>query len=246
MLELARGGELFRSGDRGGGEDLVELDFLGDQPGELDALGVGDLAHGQEAEVGFAARHHRGGAAAPRRGRHLHAAGDAEAREDFLHEEDAARAARHRDHARLEHDSLEGIDAAHIGLGCARAHRDADRGSREVGVGAGLDAALGDQLGEAFAREDDDVARHAAGELRLDGLRAAALRGAGASVHLDAGGALEFRDELLVRTRESAGDEDLQSLSSRSALPCRTLALSSSESGTVSIHFGPGAFGTNG
>ena len=57
---------------------------------------------------------------------------------------------------------------------------------------------FGDQAGEAFPRKDDDVGGHMARELRLDGLRSAALRRTGAGGDRDAGRALEQRDELFV------------------------------------------------
>ena len=91
---------------------------------------------------------------------------------------------------------LEGLDRTDIGLRCPGAHRHAKRRPREIHIRPRHDALRGDEFSEAFPRHDHHVGRHAARELRGDGLWPAALRRTGARFDLDAGSALELRDEI--------------------------------------------------
>jgi hypothetical protein len=126
-----------------------------------------------------------------------------------LASKNAAGAARHGDGAGAQRDLPEGFDRAHVRLGSAPPHRHAQGCAREVDVRPFGDAVGGHELREAFPGQDDDVGRHAARQLRRDGLRPRALRGAGAGRDLEACGALELRQLPLAGTGEAAGNQHL-------------------------------------
>src|SRR6185437_10402583 len=129
---------------------------------------------------------------------------------DVLHQEDATRAAGHGDRVRLQHGFFERLDGADVRFRSALTYRDAEGRARQVDIRSGRDAVRGDQIAQALPRHDHDVERRTTRELRGDGLRSAALRGAGASRDLDAARALELWQEFLVRTAEAAGDDHFQ------------------------------------
>jgi hypothetical protein len=127
-----------------------------------------------------------------------------------LHQPDAAGAAGDRDGRGPQQGSFEAFDGAHIRLRRPGAYRHAEADARKIHVGAGSNQLCGDQLAQSFPGEDHHVGSDAAAELRGNGLRTRSLRGARAGRHLDAARAFEFRQQLLIRASEAAGNQDVQ------------------------------------
>ena len=135
---------------------------------------------------------------------------DAEPRKKIGRKPDTAGASGDHDGFGLEQDLFEGLDGAHVGLRSPRPHRHAEGYSRKIHVRSGGDPLRGDQLTETLPGEDHHVGRHAAGELRGNRLRPCSLRRTRSGRDLDAARPLEFRQQLLVRTTESAGYQNVQ------------------------------------
>ncbi len=169
-----------------------------------------DLADRHDRDVGAAGGDHAGRLRAARRGLGVDLVRDAEARKEIFQEPDAAGAFGDRDDLGIQHDLLEGLDGAHVGLRGPRFYRHAQRHDRKINVRPGGDPLVGDQLGEAFPGEDHHVGGHAAGKLRGNRFRSASLRRTRSGRDLDAGRALEFRQQLLVRAAEAAGHHHVQ------------------------------------
>ena len=200
--------ELLRSGHHRRREDLVQLDLLRDHARELDARRVHDFADRQKPDVRFSCRDHGRRARAPGVTLTLTlSAMPSRGKTSFLRKMPLVLLGTATSFA-FSHHLLEGFDGADVGFGSPRAHRHAERRSRQVHVRSGGDPVRRDQLREAFPGQDDHVGRHAARELRPDGLRPRSLRRAGAGRDLDARRALELRQELLVRAGEAARDQD--------------------------------------
>src|SRR6516164_2847876 len=134
---------------------------------------------------------------------------DAEARKKIGPKPDTAGASRDRNGFRPEQDLFDCLYGAHVGLWGPRPHGHPKGYSRKIHVCAGDNPVRGDQLPKAFPRENHDVCRDAAGELRGNRLRPGSLRRTRPGYNLNAACPLEFRQQLLVRATESAGYQNI-------------------------------------
>ena len=178
-LEQRRGGRRRQSLDqRGGGgaiagrgadarrKDRGELQCVRKRPGKIhtfDRQQLGDLLHRQ---FGLAARHHFGDA--PARPEHDLAAQDvrdAQPLQQLLEIDAAGAFARAHHRACRQQRALERVRGGDIGLGRARAHRDAEAAARNVAAGFAQNQALPGQFVDH--RTGDD--RHVEGRAVLDG-----------------------------------------------------------------------------
>src|SRR6185295_15737290 len=124
-------------GDDRGSEHLDKLEFGGNHTDVVEAVYVQKLADRLDGKVGFACCHKGGGLRAAGHDLDVDPVRDAELRENFLREEDAAGARGNGDQLRAQQRLPEALDCADVGLAGACAHRDADGRGGEVGVGAG-------------------------------------------------------------------------------------------------------------
>jgi hypothetical protein len=110
----------------------------------------------------------------------------------------------------LSKNLFERFDGAHVGFWRACTHRDTEADLSKIDVGSGDDPVCGDQIVEAFAREDHQIGRHAAGKLCGNGLRSRALRRTRSGGDLKAARSHEVRQQLVVGAGEAAGDQNVQ------------------------------------
>src|SRR5262249_5588878 len=105
---------------------------------------------------------------------------------------------------------LEAPPGAPVGFGRPPPNRHTEGYSRKIHVRSGGDSLRRDQLAEALPGEDHHVGRHAACELRRNGLWPCSLRRTRSGRDLDAARPLEFWQQLLIRATESAGYQNVQ------------------------------------
>src|SRR5215469_6736672 len=163
-----------------------------------------NFADRHNCKIGVSCGDHAGCASTARRGLDVDLIRDTEPREKIGFKPDAACASGHGNAFGVEQKLFESLDRTHVWFWSPRPHRYAEWYARKIHVRSGGHSLRGNQLTEALPRKDNDIGRHATGELRGNRLRPCSLRRTGPRRDLDATCPLEFRQQLLVCATKSA------------------------------------------